>query len=478
MNDSIILRPDFLFVNMWVSHRVTIVVSRAIILPMNTRDLAARIKPDATEELRTLIGMLGTGSWPAFPAGMERHFEIAKRKPVEFQDHPPALGLSIGGTNTKLIIASMKGGHLVAEHVVAIKNPAEPVHWEELFHTLLFEDDVVRSFLTHEKHPSIGVSFPMAVIDEIPFHRTKIPTIVDLVARDMPLRSSEYHFGRRFTKFLGMRNVAPCPLFYQGDGIVAHHGAVSLSDIDPDGKSTLLICGTGLATGDEHNYVQIGIAEILHDDPELYPPAETENRQFHYAVAGKGLFGLMRRALAIQARQSHSALAGIDLAGRFMQGDDSRLVVEVGTSRTLSQVRREALRKELDNPADAAWSEIVAIGEAIVERVIESIANALIATIVDMGRAANSRGHAVFFEGSIALNPVILPAVKNAVRARLRDDALWRSVAREVPLPPTYDVPLRRPDPGKGLRGETLDDIDMTLIGSVTQAMANDLLET
>lgn len=64
--------------------------------------------PDTDEELAKFISLFQKGEMPASESGMERHFELAKEKPNAFYNHGVVLALSFGGTNTKVMLASMK----------------------------------------------------------------------------------------------------------------------------------------------------------------------------------------------------------------------------------------------------------------------------------------------------------------------------------------------------------------------------------
>ena len=59
-----------------------------------------------------------------------------------------------------------------------------------------------------------------------------------------------------------------------------------------------------------------------------------------------------------------------------------------------------------------AFAELREIAKMIANRVINSIANSVVITIIKMSPAENRHGHAVFFEGSIAVNRHILPRLK------------------------------------------------------------------
>jgi hypothetical protein len=236
----------------------------------------------------------------------------------------------------------------------------------------------------------------------------------------------------------------------------------------------LLICGTGLATGDEQNYVQMGIAEILAADDALYPPSETENRQLHYAVAGKGLFGLMRRAVELRAAGVGSAVAGLDIGRHFASGDDSRTVIEIWSSGLGNGALTRTLQARLGVRSAAAMRELQEIAGWIMRRAVSSIANTALATIVKMGRAGNGRGHLLFFEGGIATHPDVLPRVKGEIAERAGRASIYAATGSEAPLVPRMECELKPLAAGPGVSSAELAEVDISLIGAVTSMMAEE----
>jgi hypothetical protein len=442
---------------------------------MTQPTLEQRFEHDADRELQTLIRMIAEKRAPVFFADMDDHFRVAKAKPPRFRDHGSTLGLSLGGTNTKAMIASMRGGTLVVEHVHSSKNPEKKTAHTEYLDGILMADERVRSYLHGPGlRNGLGFSAPMAVVDGVPFHRTKVPTVEGLIERNLPMDVATYRFEANLTRYLASRGYAAIPTWCQGDGIVAHHGAVSQFDLDTRDKSVLLICGTGLATGDEQNYVQMGIAEILAADDALYPPSETENRQLHYAVAGKGLFGLMRRAVELRAAEAGSALAGLDLGRHFANGDDSRTVIEIWSSSLRDGGLARELQARLGLPSAAALRDLQDIAARVMRRAISSMANTALATIVKMGRAANGQGHFLFFEGGIATHPDILPRMKREIVERAGRAAVFAAAGSEAPLPPRMECVLKPLAAGPGVSSTELAEVDISLIGAVTSMMAEE----
>lgn len=437
------------------------------------RLLIDRLKYDADADFLKLAGFFKAGTAPIFAAGMKKHFEIAKQKPQRFLNHPPVLAISLGGTNLKLMIASMKNGNMCVEYVKSLKNPSKPTDFYEFFDDLIVKDEQVYNYLSKSGETYLGFSFPMAVIDGVPYHATKVPMLNNVILRDINKLNQDWNFEVNFEKYLKSHGLPPVKLFYQGDGIIAHHGAVSLCDVGHDDSTTLVICGTGMATGDEENYIQMGIAPMLDDDEQLYPASETENYQYHYASAGKGLFGLMDRCISIKTAESGSLLGNYNLHKYFSDAEGSKTVVQIWESSLPGEIPKDDALSILNEVGKEAYSELQHIASLIVERVIGSIANSIVVTIVKMGPAQNGKGHDVFFEGSIAVNSSILPRVKQEVLRRIRNTELYRKLGVPQPYMPDMDMTLKPIIGENGITASELRDIDITLIGAATSIIAD-----
>lgn len=440
------------------------------------KTLLQRLDTDMDAELARLIGLFRENKAPIFNSYMKEHFRIAKSKPDAFANHPPVLAISLGGTNLKLMIAGMKNGTMLVEHVRATQIPAHPVEFTEFFDEILVRDEYIKNYLGRSENTYVGFSFPMAIFDGVPFHPTKVPNLKGVIVRDMNDLSQKFNFGRNFDTYLKDRGFHPVELFYQSDGIIAHHGAVTLCDTELEDSTTLIICGTGMATGDEENYIQLGIAEITDNDEEIYPASETENHQYQYAMAGKGLFGLMGRCIGIATEEPGSHLAGHDLREYFTDSQGSKTTVQIWESSLEGCMPEDDAKKISDRVGPEAYAELQQIAGKIVERVIGSIANSVVATIVKMGPAANREGHLVFFEGSVVNNRNILPRVKAEIVRRINNTALYRRMGVPQPFLPDMGRTLKPLKACEGLPEALLADVDITLIGAASSVMAETCL--
>jgi hypothetical protein len=436
------------------------------------KTLLQRLEIDMDMELIKLVGLFKKGKAPVFNAFMKEHFKIAKSKPDAFVNHPPVLAISLGGTNLKLMIAGMDNGSMMVEHVKAMHIPSSPVDFYEFFDDILIRDEYVKNYLSNTENTYVGFSFPMAILDGIPYHPTKVPNLNGIIVRDIENLNQDCNFKKKFEIYLKDRGFHPAKLFYQSDGIIAHHGAVALCDTGPDTGTTLIICGTGMATGDEENYIQMGIARMLDYDEKLYPADETEDYQYHYALAGKGLFGLMRRCILIKSKEPDSRLAEQDVSEFFMDAHGSKTTVQIWES-SLPGEKPEGEAKEIHDRVSAdAYAEMQEIAGKIVERCIGSIANSVIATIVKMGPSLNGKGHLVFFEGSIVANKHILPRVKEKVLHRIGQAGLYGRMGVPQPFAPDMGRTMKPLKAYKGLSESMLSVVDITLIGTASSVMA------
>jgi hypothetical protein len=437
--------------------------------------LEKRLSVIPEEEFKKLLGMFASHSMPEFNAGMTEHFRIAKEKGPGFSNHPPVLGISVGGTNTKIMLASMRDGNLILHHATAELNPPKKIHVYEFFDQVLLGDLVFGEYLRNTPRPVVGISVPTRILGKIPFHETKVPTIDGLLARNESQMTSAYDLSKNFSRYLQKNHLPEAVLFYQADGIVAHHGAVSLCDMDVDDRSTLFVCGTGMATGDEEAYIQMGIVRMLDTgDEELFPATETENYQYHYATAGKGIFSLMRRAIQIRADEAGSSLRNYDLTSFFSNNQATKTVGLIWGSSLGDEAVGEAKKiKELVSPE--AFHELECLAGWIMNRCVHSMANATVSTIGKMGRAPSGRGHIIFFEGSIANDKYAHPLLRREIEQLVGSKEIYRTFGLEQPLLPNMDAKYRSIQAADGRVEDEMKKIDLTVIGAATMAIAENL---
>lgn len=436
-------------------------------------NLYNRLIPDTNAELQDFIARFKRNEMPQTYSAMERHFEVAKKKPEDFKNHGSVLAISFGGSNTKIMIASMRGGRLYAEYIRAQENPKENLKFYDYLDQIIYNDPVVDRYLRETPCPEIGVSIPMMLIDDCPLHPTKIPSIDGFIARSRDEIGEKLQFSKNFDGYMKKRGYQnPYQLFYQSDGIVAHHGAVSLSDVGEQDKTVLCICGTGMANGDELHYLPIALICNLPEDDELFPPEETENRQLHYAIAGKGLFSLMRRVIDAKIRLGDSALAGKNIQKFFQTARDTRNVFEICQSAYGLKYDPACVDPIKTLAGEDGFEELQMLSKIIVKRVYETLSNAILATMISMGALTENGKYIIYLEGSIARNPVVKSNLFEDMKKKIKENDFVDFNGNAMNIALEEDPSLWPVQTEQKEMSPLLSKVDTTLIGTATMIMA------
>ena len=236
------------------------------------KTLRERLQFDPNVDFMRLVKAFRDQQFAIIPSPMQKHFSLAREKPADFRNHRSVLAVSIGGTNSKLMIASMKDGNVVVDYVKAFPNPLTPTPVDRFFDDVILGDELIVNYLKSSPEPCIGFSIPVPMpVEGVFAHISKVPGISGLIARDLKRDAPTHHFERNFCRYLESRNLRVPVLFYYSDTVVAHQGGMSVCPLEPGDKTILLVCGTGMATGDEGNFVLTCYAPILDTDEELYP---------------------------------------------------------------------------------------------------------------------------------------------------------------------------------------------------------------
>lgn len=431
---------------------------------------------DPERDLAKLLDAFKQRSFPRIPTGLDEHFAVARRKPEEMRNHDTVLAVSIGGSNTKVLLGAMKDGRVVVERVKTRPNPVDETHLYDYFDDLLLSDGKISGYLRNHGRAWMGISLAVGIDDGVPWHPTKIPGIVGLVSRNVERDRDTHHFGRNLEAYFDRRGI-PCPSYiYQGDGPIAHLGAVAMTEVADDDRTILLVCGNGLATSDEGNFVLCSLSKLVEEVPGLYTLSEMEGGQYQYLIAGKGLFGVMKRAAQLRASEPGSALAGCDIAAFFATDHDSRRVAAIWET-TLPDGR---LKPEAQDVLDAlgaeAYSELQELAKPIMKRGIAVLGNCILATIAEMGRAESGTGHKVFLEGSVALNPPTLKGMREYVARMSGNKAPFEHFGMEPPLQPEFLPDVRKLDRAPGAAPDEIARVDITMIGALAMALAEDTI--
>ena len=93
------------------------------------------LNPD--EVLRDLLERFANNTIPETNSHMEHHFRTAKKKPEAFRNHEKVLAISFGGSNTKVMLASVRDGSLQVYHVYASPNPEKHILFYDYMDRLL-----------------------------------------------------------------------------------------------------------------------------------------------------------------------------------------------------------------------------------------------------------------------------------------------------------------------------------------------------
>ena len=436
-----------------------------------------RLAFDGDGDFRRLLAAF-RGDHPFFlvPTGLETHFAIARRKPARFRDHRPVLAVSFGGSNTSVMLASVEHGVPVVHHAIDRPNPVAPQPLDAYLDEILLAEAPFAEYLKSDPAPRLGISVAVMVRDGVPYHPSKLKTVTGLVADDPVAEAGTHHLGRNLAAYLAARGCQPAPVFYEGDAPVAHLGGVGLADIGEDDRSLLMVCGNGMACADYRRFIVCGMYCCLcDDDPDLYRPEETENGQYQYLIAGKGIYKLLRRAAEIHAEEPGSALAGIPWDEHFASDVDTAKVYHVWSSGLDGDAHPDAAALR-DAVGEAAYAELQKLAGALVARGISCLANCILSSIVLNGPAPSGAGYRLFLEGSIGTNPYVVPRLEAELR-RLTSSSVLAATGEETPAVPEVvrDLPPARPAPG--VDPSILRRVDLTLIGAAQMAVAQDCIE-
>lgn len=262
----------------------------------------------------------------------------------------------------------------------------------------------------------------------------------------------------------------------QSDGIVAHLGAVATSALSPHDRSLLVVCGTGFATSDERCYIIPTCVPHLQDS-ELYPLSETENGQFQYAVSGKGIYAVMRRAIDVASKIPGSAPGLYKASKYFQDARASKLVYDFwSVSACRSQLGSE-LKAIRDDIGEAAFHELVCIAEPIGNRSVNAIASCAVATLLYARNPENDGVFHIYFEGGIATNPLVLTKIKSAVKALISEKQLYQSMGKAQPKLPVMDTVTDPVEPDNdNVTEDLLEQVDYSIIGACALVIAENML--
>ncbi len=443
-----------------------------------TQTLAERFQFDGEHDLELLVEEFKANRIAKLDAGLQRHNAIARKRPPEFLNHGPVLAFSVGGSNTKVMLAETKDGQFVVHRARTMPNPTTPTPLNDYLDNLILGDEAFKAYLETSDHPCLGFSIAVGITDGVPHHATKIPGITGFVARDLKREAATHHFGKNMDAWLKGHGLGPALVYYQGDAVIAHVGGVATTELKPEEDSLLLVCGNGLACSNTNLFVLCGTNTIVPDDGALYDASGMEGGQYQYLVAGKGVWGLMRRAITLKGNEPDSKLKGFDLDRWFESDVQTRRVYEIWESGIDDGKMKPGAQEVLDAVGPEAFAELQWIAGRIADRAANVLANCVIATISDMGISAEDTPPVLFTEGSIALNPPMRRRVEAIIRERSAMKELFETMGVVQPAIPVFDRPHRQPVGADGVTDEEAAKVELTLMGTASMVIAEDIIRS
>jgi hypothetical protein len=405
--------------------------------------------------------------------GLKPVFDFARRRPEAFRDSPPVLAICLGGTQSRVMLAEMREGSAHVAAFRAKRNPEHMTEFDEYFDDILFSEPVFADYLRGSASPVIGLGIGVGIADGVPLHPTKIPTVRNLVARELPRDADTHNLRRNMTGYLRARGVRGPRFFFEGDCPLAHLGSVVMSGLGPEEPSLLSVCGTGMATADDEYFIFFAHAPVLlDDDPALFPPEETEGGQLQFCVAGKGLWGVMRRAMALRAREADSPLAGVDAARWFPNADASELASEIWVSSLAGgETSPRVAQMKAAMPA-AALAEVQRIAAKVMEKAVSAFVSQTLASLISMPHHGADRPYTIFVEGGVAIEEHFFARFKREMEVCCTDRRLFDRLRAPMPAPPRVVHGVHREHVKGPIGVEDMRKLDISLVGSLMLAIA------
>ena len=401
------------------------------------------------------------------PANLIEPCRIARACTPEWADHPPVLAISVGGSNSAAMLASNKAGHLQVIEAVRLPNPYQPEAWHDFLDRLVLGSSAMAAYLREAEAPVVGVSVAVPFIDGVPEHPSKIDTITGLVCRDAARDGAQYHFPTNFNKWTRARGLKQARVFCEGDAPVAHLGGLAAGNLKAEDPTLLLVCGTGLACADDRQFILPSMFPLLRElDHELFPDAITENGQFQYLCAGKGIYRVFRRVLELRAAEPGSPLNDAPDIDWLQIPAHSRRVYDLWSCERNGVAMTNDLAGIREMYAPSAWDEILYLAGMVGDQAVGAMAAAVTASLRLHPEFAG-RTVKVFCEGSIARDERVFPAICAKAAELLRTHRPWGNDLPGAQI--EWQLQPARPASGPA---RALAAIDQTLHGAAAMAMA------
>jgi hypothetical protein len=437
---------------------------------------------DSVSNFIRLAREYGNGSKMEFCCNTREHFRILKEKDRSYLNHTDVLAVSIGGTNTKLMITSMCKGKLIIKHLVTMQNPTENISFYDYLDNLIVNDGTVLNNLMESPNPSLGFSVPVLLIDGVPYHMSKLSNIEGFVSKNIGRRTENITLADNLKRYFESRRIKLPAIYCQMDAMMAHLGCVTVNSIPEDERSILLVCGTGLSTADEEYDMPMGMLEILDENEQLYPADLTENHQLQYSTSGKGLYLIMKRIIGLRSLEEGSALLEYKdyLMECFKEPHDSALVIKIweSTYDSTKMLKEDQLNDINLKIGQEGYKELQLISTKIMNRVTASMANCILTAAVKNIQRFGPIKHNVFLEGSIANNLNVASSVASELKRRANDRKIFSTAG--IPKPKLSKIYLPEDSFNalcKNSTSKIVSQLDYSLIGAAASVIADNILK-
>ncbi|MDR1900431.1 MAG: hypothetical protein LBQ55_10515 [Treponema sp.] len=408
---------------------------------------------------------------------IRNHFNLVINGDPRYLNHGPVLALSVGGSNTKLMIAETRDGFIHVRHIRGVKNPVKETHFYDFLEELLIKNKAVYAYLKETAKPVMSIVLPVMIgADGIPQHPKKIPTVTGMLARSEADMVEDMNLDNNMGKYFRSRGIQMPLLYYQPDPVIAHLGGVSQIDLKPGERTFLLVCGTGMATADDNTSRTLSRTPVMDHDEELYPADQTEGYLYESGCSGLLLYGVMRRAIQIREREEGSLLKDTGASDYFQSSDDSELVCRIWETIFEPGLNHPKLNHIRAAVPPKAFFELQKIAELLMQRLHGTLANAILATAVKINeREFPSRYH-VIFEGSAALNRRSLPLIFQEMNNRLAHSELFRELGVAIPDIDPYFRQRKKVFFDESIPQSEREKMEISLVGTAVAAITHSVL--
>jgi hypothetical protein len=405
--------------------------------------------------------------------GLKPVFDFARSRPDAFRNAPPVLAICLGGTQSRVMLADVRDGIV---HVKAFRsrvNPERVMEFDDYFDDIFFSEPAFAEYLRGDASPLIGLGIGVGIVDGVPLHPTKIPNVRNLVARELPRDADTHNLRRNMLAYLKRRGISRPRFFFEGDCPLAHLASVVMAGLGPDEPSLLSVCGTGMATADDEYFIFFAHAPVLlDDDPDLFPPEETEDGQLQFCVAGKGLWGVMRRAIELRAREDGSPLAGVDAARWFPDANASELVSRVWVSTLSRGETSEDVEQMKAAMSTEAFAELQTIAAKVMEKAVSAFVSQTLASLITMPQQVADRPYTIFVEGGVAIEQHFFARFKREMESCCADRRLFERLDAPLPCMPRVLHSVHKARVKASAEAADLRKLDVSLVGSIILAIA------